>query len=338
MKSDSMFYMGFDAPGAPDVFIRKTRQKPPISADDILISVKAAGVNYPDIMQRQGRYPPPLGASDILGLEVAGIVADVGENITNWRVGDAVCALTNGGGYAEYVAVPAGQCLPIPPGLSLIEAASLPENFFTVWYNVFERGHLKSGDTFLVHGGAGGIGSTAIQLGCAFGATVFTTCSGGEKADFCRALGAHHIISYSDEDFVERVRQDTNNQGVDIILDAIGGDYFAKNISVLKMDGRLIQISSRKGHLVTLDLGQLMKKRLFVTGSTLRPLPAVKKAAITQSLLQHVWPLFSDKTMNSRSIKPIVTQVFSFDDVARAHALIEAGRHIGKIVLCPDAS
>lgn len=296
--------------------------------DEVLIRVAAAGVNRPDILQRQGLYPPPDGASPILGLEVAGEVVAVGAAVQHWAPGDRVCALCNGGGYAEYVTVPAGQCLPIPRGLSLVEAASLPETFFTVWSNVFERGRLQAGERFLVHGGTSGIGVTAIQLAAAMGATVFATAGSAEKCQACLALGASHALNYRDTDFVDAVNTLTEGAGIDVILDMVGGDYIARNIRAAAVDGRIVNIAFLNGAKAEVNFMPVMLKRLTLTGSTLRPRDSDFKAAIAAQLLQHAWPLLAEGR-----IKPVIDSQFPLAAVADAHRRMESQQHIGKIVL-----
>jgi putative PIG3 family NAD(P)H quinone oxidoreductase len=314
--------------GGPEVLRPTERPVPAPGPGELLIAVAAAGVNRPDIAQRNGSYPPPPGASDLPGLEVAGTVAAIGADAAGWTVGDAVCALTSGGGYAEYVAVPATQALPVPDSLDMIQAAALPETFFTVWTNVFDRARLATGETFLVHGGSSGIGTTAIQLACAFDARVFTTVGSAQKAKACLALGAELAVNYRDEDFVEAVRGATDGQGVDVILDMVGGDYLPRNIRCLKPDGRLVQIALMRGARAELDLARVMTRRLTVTGSTLRPQSIAAKAAIAAALRTRIWPLIA-----AGEIAPVIHATFDLKDAAKAHELMEAGTHIGKIVL-----
>jgi NADPH2:quinone reductase len=295
---------------------------------ELLIEVAYAGVNRPDVIQRSGNYPPPPDASPILGLEIAGTVAALGDGVTSWRVGDAVCALTPGGGYAEYCTTPATWALPPPPGLSMRDAASLPENYFTVWHNVFERGHLSPGETFLVHGGSSGIGLTAIQLAKAFGATVITTVGNAEKAAFCRKIGADHVVNYREADFQAEVASITQKRGVNLILDMVGGDYIERNLRSLALEGRLVIIAFLQGSKVEADWRFIMLKRLTVTGSTMRASPSSRKAEIARALRERVWPLFRD-----RKLKPVVTREFALEDAPAAHALMESSAHIGKIML-----
>ncbi|MBI4475810.1 MAG: NAD(P)H-quinone oxidoreductase [Acidobacteria bacterium] len=326
--------------GPPDVLVPTERPKPEPGPDEVLIEVAAAGVNRPDLMQRQGKYPPPPGVSDIPGLEVSGIVVAVGPwntptnspdaraSACSWRAGDRVCALVSGGGYAEYCAVPAAQCLPIPAGVDLIAAAGIPETFFTVWTNVFERGRLTRGETLLVHGGASGIGTTAIQLGKALGGRVFATAGTPEKCAACERLGAERGINYRSEDFVAVVRDLTGGRGVDVILDMVGGDYTPRNLDLLAVEGRLVQIAHLQSPKVTLNLIPLLQRRLTMTGSTLRPRTVAQKAAIARALHQHVWPL-----LESGAVRPIVHRTFPLERAADAHRMLEAGEHIGKIIL-----
>jgi len=314
--------------GGPEVLTPARRPMPQPQAGEILIKVAAAGVNRPDILQRTGGYAPPPGASDIPGLEVAGTVAALGTGVSGWKLGDAVCALVAGGGYAEYCAAPAPQCLRVPKGLDLIQAAGLPETFFTVWTNVFDRGRLKAGESFLVHGGSSGIGTTAIQLAHAFGARVFTTAGSAEKCAACRALGADLAIDYRTEDFVAAIGGATEGRGVDVILDMVGGEYVKRNLKILAVEGRLVQIAFLQGSTVELNLAQLMVKRQTLTGSTLRPRSVAEKGAIADSLKEKVWPL-----LDSGRIKPLVHATFPLADAAGAHRLMETSAHIGKIVL-----
>jgi len=316
-------------PGAPEVLKIEERPMPTCSADEVLVKVAAAGVNRPDVSQRKGHYPPPAGASpDIPGLEIAGTIIETGATVTRWRVGDKICALVTGGGYAEYCSVPAGQCLPIPGNLSFVEAASLPETFFTVWSNVFDRGKLQRGETLLVHGGSSGIGVAAIQMAKAMGAMVYVTAGTDEKCKFCEDLGAAKAINYKTEDFAEVIKQITNGKGVDVILDMIGGDYTAPNIRSLANDGRLVLINMMMGKDVQVDLSQVMTKRLTITGSTLRARDTAFKAAIAQNLEKTIWPLLA-----SGKIKSIINAVFPAEKAAAAHKLMESSEHIGKIVL-----
>ncbi|MDD2723034.1 MAG: NAD(P)H-quinone oxidoreductase [Methylovulum sp.] len=304
------------------------RAIPEPASYQVLVKVAAAGINRPDVMQRNGLYPPPPGASDIPGLEIAGTVAAVGDAVTPWRVGDTVCALVTGGGYAEYCLASAALCLPVPESLSLLEAAALPETFFTVWSNIFDRAGLNANETLLVHGGGSGIGTTAIQLARAFGAKVFISAGSEEKCHFCRELGAEAAINYREQDFVEAVLQLTQHRGVDVILDMIGGDYLPRNIKCLATDGRLVQIAVQQGAKSELNLWAVMQKRLTLTGSTLRGRDDAFKAAIAQKLYKNVWPL-----LESGTIKPVIHRIFPLNDAALAHALMESNQHIGKIIL-----
>jgi putative PIG3 family NAD(P)H quinone oxidoreductase len=290
--------------------------------EEVQIRVAAAGVNRPDILQRKGAYPPPPGASPILGMEVAGEIAAVGPNVTRWRIGDRVCALVAGGGYAEYCIAPALQCLPVPRGLTMVEAAAIPETFFTVWTNVFDRGRLKAGERILIHGGSSGIGTAAIQLARAFGAQVIVTAGSRAKCEACLQLGAHQAINYREQDFVAAAGK------VDVILDMVGALYFERNLSCLATDGRLVQIAVQSGSKVQLDLVPVMQRRIYITGSTLRPRTAAQKGAIAAELESQVWPL-----LESGQVKPIVYRTFPLAQAAAAHALMESSEHIGKIVL-----
>jgi putative PIG3 family NAD(P)H quinone oxidoreductase len=290
--------------------------------EEVQIRVAAAGVNRPDILQRKGAYPPPPGASPILGMEVAGEIAAIGSNVTRWRIGDRVCALVAGGGYAEYCIAPALQCLPVPRGLTMVEAAAIPETFFTVWTNVFDRGRLKAGERILIHGGSSGIGTAAIQLARAFGAQVIVTAGSRAKCEACLQLGAHQAINYREQDFVAAAGK------VDVILDMVGALYFERNLSCLATDGRLVQIAVQSGSKVQLDLVPVMQRRIYITGSTLRPRTAAQKGAIAAELESQVWPL-----LESGQVKPIVYRTFPLAEAAAAHALMESSEHIGKIVL-----
>lgn len=313
-------------PGPPEALVETRRPVPVPQAGEVLVKVAAAGVNRPDVLQRQGKYPPPPGASDLPGLEIAGQVAGAGAG--RWRTGDAVCALLTGGGYAEYVAVPAEQCLPVPKGLSLAEAASLPETFFTVWHNVFERGGLKEGESFLVQGGTSGIGVTAIQMVKAFGHRVFATASSDDKCAACVRLGADRAINYRSEDFVEALQQATGGRGVDVILDMVGGDYIPRELKALAADGRLVLIAFLGGAKATVNFADVMLRRLTITGSTLRARPVAVKAGIARAIEEKVWPL-----VEAGRIRPVVHATFPLAQAAQAHALMESGAHVGKIVL-----
>jgi NADPH2:quinone reductase len=316
-------------PGGPEVLQLTDRPKPLIAPDEVLIKVMAAGINRPDVFQRKGNYPPPAGApADIPGLEIAGTIAEVGEAVTRWKTGDKVCALVTGGGYAEYCNVPEGQCLPIPSNLSYPEAASLPETFFTVWSNVFDRGALKPGESLLVHGGSSGIGVTAIQMAKALGSTVYVTAGSDDKCSFCEQLGADKAINYKTADFKQEIKVLTNGKGVDVILDMIGGDYMPGNIDSLAIEGRLVFINAMNGREVQLDLSKVMAKRLIITGSMLRSREVAFKAAIAKNLEQRIWPL-----IESGAIKPVIYKIFNAGDAAAAHRLMESSTHTGKIVL-----
>jgi putative PIG3 family NAD(P)H quinone oxidoreductase len=304
------------------------RDVPQPGAGEILIRVHAAGVNRPDVMQRKGAYPPPPGASDLPGLEVAGEVAVLGEGAARWRIGDQVCALTPGGGYAEYVAVHASHALPLPAGFTYTEAAALPETYFTVWHNVFDRGALKAGETLLVHGGTSGIGTTAIQLATALGASVIATAGSAEKCALCMKLGAARAVNYREEDFVEAVKETTGGSGANVILDMIGGDYTARNYSAAAVDGRIVQIATQGGAIASIDLVKLMMKRLVHTGSALRPRSVEFKGTIAAALEAQVWPLLA-----SRRVSPVMDMIFPLNDAWRAHERMEEGNHAGKIVL-----
>jgi len=323
-----MIYIDHGKGGPAEVMKSAEGAIPQAQAGEVVVEVHYAGVNRPDVLQRSGSYPPPPGASPILGLEVAGRVIAVAPDVTQWKTGDLVCALTPGGGYAEYCAVPASHCLPVPKGLSLQEAAALPENFYTVWTNVFDRGRLKAGEIFLVHGGSSGIGLTAIQLAKAFGATVYTTVGSEEKAAFCGTIGADAAINYREQDFVAEVSQLTHKKGVDLILDMVGGPYIEKNFKSLALEGRLVQIAFLQESKVALDFLPIMIKRLTFTGSTLRPRTVAQKAAIAQELLNHVWPL-----IESGKVKPVIHATFPLKDAKLAHQLMESSKHIGKIML-----
>ena len=318
-----------EEPGGPEVLRPAERPDPEPAAGELLIDVVAAGVNRPDVLQRQGAYPPPPGASDIPGLEVAGRVAAVGPGVSGWRTGDQVCALVAGGGYASRCAAPAAQCLPVPAGLTLIEAAAMPETCFTVWTNVFERGGLRAGETALFHGGTSGIGTTAIQLAVARGARAIATAGSDEKCAACLALGADHAINYRTTDFVAAVLAHTGGRGVDVVLDIMGGAYVARNLAALAMDGRLVQIGLMAGEpLATVDLRRLLGRRLTLTGSTLRARSVEEKGRIAAALLRVVWPLVA-----ARRVLPRVAATFPLAEAAAAHRLMESSAHIGKIVL-----
>ncbi|MGV3652883.1 MAG: NAD(P)H-quinone oxidoreductase [Noviherbaspirillum sp.] len=315
-------------PGGPEVLQACERPMPVPKAGEVLIKVHAAGVNRPDVLQRKGNYAPPPGASDLPGLEVAGEIVDGDLAGTAFKKGDMVCALVQGGGYAEYCAAPAGQCLPMPKGLSALESASLPETFFTVWSNVFDRARLAEGETLLVQGGTSGIGVTAIQIAAALGHTVFATAGSDDKCRAAESLGAARGINYRTEDFTEVVKAATGGKGVDVILDMVAGDYVAREIACLADDGRLVTIAVLGGSKATIDMGQILRRRLTLTGSTLRPRPVAFKAAIARQLQQRVWPL-----LESGKVKPQIYQTFPLEQAGAAHALMESSQHIGKIVL-----
>ncbi len=324
-----MRHIGVAEPGGPEVLRVQTGLMPQPRPDEVLIKVAASGVNRPDVQQRKGLYPPPPGASLILGLEVAGEIVAVGSEVSSFAVGDRVAALCNGGGYAEYVAVPALQCLPVPSGLSMLEAASLPETTFTVWANLFDLGKLKPGETVLVHGGTSGIGVTAIQLGAAFGARVLVTAGSEQKCAAALELGAQGAINYRNEDFLDAVRRLTDGAGVDIVLDMVGAPYFTRNLRALKRDGRLIEIAFMHGTVAEkLDLLPIMMKRLTITGSTMRPRTTAEKGTIAAALRETVWPWYENKR-----IRPVIHSRFPLARAADAHALMESSAHIGKIVL-----
>jgi NADPH:quinone reductase len=319
-------------PGAPDVMEIVDAPVPVPRAGELLIRVQAAGVNRPDLMQRKGLYPPPKDASPVLGLEVAGEVAALGEGATAYNVGDRVCALVNGGGYAEYCAAPAGQCLPWPAGFDAVRAAALPENYFTVWSNLFRAGNLRAGQSVLVHGGAGGIGTTAIQLARARGARVFATAGSAEKCRLCETLGAEAGINYREERFADRVKELTGGRGVDMVLDMIGASYLEPNLRSLAEDGRLVVVALQGGAVAEkLDLARVMTRRLAITGSTLRPRTAAYKAELASALREEVWPL-----LERGEIAPLMHAVLPFTSVVDAHTLMESGSHAGKIVLSLD--
>lgn len=323
-----MKYIYFQNPGNADVLQLSDMPTPTPTAGNVLIRVAAAGVNRPDILQRQGLYPPPRDASPILGLEVAGEIVACGEGVTRWQVGDKVCALVNGGGYAEFALAPEAQCLPIPSSLSPLEAAALPETFFTVWHNLFQRARLMEGETLLVHGGSSGIGTTAIQLARAKGIKVFATAGSAEKCATCEKLGACKAINYRDADFVDDIKQLTNGRGVDVILDMVGGDYIQRNIAAAAHDGRIANIAYLNGSKATVDFMPVMLKRLTLTGSTLRAQSPAVKDTIARELFEFVWPL-----IENNHIKPVIAASFPLAEVVAAHQLMESSQHIGKIVL-----
>jgi putative PIG3 family NAD(P)H quinone oxidoreductase len=318
-------------PGGPEVLRPARRPRPEAGRCEVLIEVTAAGVNRPDVMQRQGKYPPPPGASDIPGLEVAGRIAAVGPDVERWKPGDPVCALLAGGGYAEYAVAATDLCLPVPNAVSMEEAAALPETFFTVWHNVFERGKLLAGETLLVHGGSSGIGTAAIALARARNARVIVTAGSADKCEACRRLGAELAIPYRDQDFVAAVMDHTKGQGVDVVLDMVGAPYFARNLTCLAIEGRLVQIAVQGGIKAEADLLAIMQKRLVVTGSTLRPRPVAEKARIAQALEEEVWPLLRDG-----QVRPVIHARFPLAQAAEAHRLMESSQHIGKLVLLKD--
>ena len=315
-------------PGGPEALVPGERPLPTPKPNEILVKVAAAGVNRPDILQRQGLYAVPPDASDLPGLEIAGEVVACGASATRWKVGDKVCALAHGGGYAEYCVVPEVQALPVPKGLSMIEAASLPETFFTVWSNVYDRGRLKAGETLLVHGGSSGIGVTAIQIAKAMGNRVLATAGSDEKCAACVKLGADKAINYRSQDFLAEVLAATDNKGVNVILDMVGGDYVPKELKCLAEEGRLVFIAFLRGPKTELDINEVMRRRLTLTGSTLRPRPVEFKGAVAASLREHVWPL-----IEAGKIKPVIFKTFPLAEAAEAHRLMESSQHIGKLVL-----
>lgn len=317
-----------DRAGGTEVLTVHELPDPEPGPGEVVLDIAAAGLNRADLLQRQGFYPPPPGASDVLGMECSGTVAATGEGVDGWSAGDRACALLSAGAYATRVAVPAGQLMPVPEGVDLVEAAALPEVACTVWSNVFMLAHLRPDEAFLVHGGAGGIGSFAIQLASALGARVFTTAGSEEKREFCRSLGADVVIDYRAEDFVEVVKADTDDAGVDVILDNMGGAYLGRNVAALATEGRLVVIGLQGGTTGELDLNALLRKRGAIIASTLRARPAVEKAAICASVVEHVWPLVADG-----KVRPVVHGRFALDDVRRAHELMESGAHTGKILL-----
>lgn len=328
MTAETMRHVDHRPGGDADCLRLAEGPVPQPGPHDVLVRVAYAGINRPDVFQRSGSYPPPPDASPLLGLEIAGEIVALGAEVSGWRVGDQVCALTPGGGYAEYCVAPAEHCLPVPAGFSLLEAAALPETYFTVWSNVFDRAHLKAGETFLVHGGSSGIGLTAIQLAKQFGATVYTTVGNREKIEACQRAGADRVINYHEEDFVEVVAQATEGNGVDVILDMVGGDYIPRNVKSLAVEGRLVQIAFLKGARVELDAAPIMRKRLTFTGSTLRPRSRADKADIAKALQANVWPL-----LEQGLCRPVIHATFPLADAAEAHRLMESSQHIGKIML-----
>jgi len=324
----TMRHVAVRAPGGADQLAILDAPLPTLAPGEVLIDVAYAGVNRPDIAQRAGHYPPPSDASPILGLEVSGTVAARAPDVTTWNVGDRVCSLVAGGGYAEYCAAPAAWCMRLPPKVSLAEAAGVPENYFTVWYNLVERVGLKSGESVLIHGGSSGIGLAAIQLAHALGATVLTTAGSEDKVAFCLVMGADHAIDYKTQDFVAEVARITGKRGVDVVLDMVGGDYIEKNLRTLASDGRLSIIAFQKGSRVEVDWVTIMAKRLTVTGSTMRRSPFARKTALAAALQSKVWPLF-----DAGKLKVVVDSTYKLDDVAEAHRRLETSRHIGKILL-----
>ncbi|MFG1462414.1 NAD(P)H-quinone oxidoreductase [Xanthobacter sp. DSM 24535] len=324
----TMMAINITAPGGPEVLVPGERPMPVPGAREILVKVEAAGVNRPDVVQRRGLYPAPPGASDILGLEIAGIVVALGAEVTRFKLGDAVCALVTGGGYAHYCLSHEATALPVPAGLSMVEAAAVPETFFTVWSNVFDRAGLKRGETLLVHGGTGGIGTTAIQLGKAFGATVITTAGSAEKCAACLKLGADLAIDYKTQDFVAEVKSMTGGKGANVILDVVGGAYIQRNYEAAAVEGRIVQIAFQDGSKVNIDFMRLMLKRLTHTGSTLRARPVADKAAIASALEQHVIPLIA-----AGAVRPLIDCTFPLEKASEAHARMDTSAHIGKIML-----
>jgi putative PIG3 family NAD(P)H quinone oxidoreductase len=316
------------AAGGPEMLVKGRRPVPEPGPGEVLIEVAAAGINRPDVLQRQGLYPPPKGASDLLGLEVAGKVVRLGPGTARFKEGDLVCALVNGGGYAEYALAPEATTLPVPQGLTVIEAAALPETVFTVWHNVFERAGLQPGEWLLVHGGTSGIGTTAIQIGVALGAKIMVTVGSAEKARAAEALGALRAVNYAQEDFVEAVRVETGGHGADVILDMVGGEYVERNLKAAALDGRIVQIAFLKGSKVEIDLMRLMLRRLTLTGSTLRAQPQEAKARMAQAIEERIWPLIA-----AGKLKPVMDSTFKLEAAAEAHRRIDAPDHIGKIVL-----
>ena len=324
----NMITIECDGFGAPEVMKMGSRPRPVVGAGEVLVKVAAAGVNRADLMQRRGKYPPPAGASDILGLEVSGTVEAVGAGTCCWKIGDKVCALLAGGGYAEYVAVPEGHCLPVPENLGLIDAAALPEAMVTVYANLLEDAELKAGESVLIHGGSSGIGTMALQMAKLCGARVFVTVGSPEKAEVCRRLGADAVIEYKREDFVEAVKQATGGRGVDVVLDMVGGDYVNRNLQVLALRGRHISIATQSGVKAEIDVRFIMQKRLIVTGSTLRGRDLAEKARLVAAVEEKIWPLVA-----AEKIKPVIYQRVPLKNAGEAHKRMESGAHIGKIVL-----
>jgi NADPH2:quinone reductase len=325
----TMTVIEITAPGGPEVLRTATRPMPTLASGEVLIAVAAAGINRPDIMQRKGQYPAPPGASEIPGLEIAGKVVAVGLGVHHWKIGDEVCALVTGGGYATYCAAPEPQCLPVPKGFSMVEAAALPETFFTVWHNVFERGKLQAGEAILIHGGSSGIGTVAIQLARAFGAgAIFATAGSRDKCHACEKLGATQGIDYKHEDFVKIIKEATANRGVDVVLDMVGGDYIQKNLSILAVEGRHVSIATQHGIVAEVNFGPVMGKRLTLTGSGLRPRSVADKGAMAAALRREVWPL-----LEAGKVKPVIYRTFKLAEADEAHRLLESSLHIGKIML-----
>jgi putative PIG3 family NAD(P)H quinone oxidoreductase len=320
-----------EQPGGPEVLRLVDRPVPQPGADEVLIRVAAAGVNRPEVMQRQGKYPPPPGASSILGMELSGTIVAVGDGVESFQIGQPVCALVTGGAYAQYAVAPFGQCLPVPEALSMAEAAALPETLFTVWTNLFERAFAADGDSVLVHGGTSGIGTMAIALGRLFGVKVIVTAGSDDKCAAARELGAAHAINYRTEDFVERVRAITGGRGVDIVLDMVGGDYVPRNLQCLAEDGRHVSIAVQRGASAEIPLFEMMRRRLTLTGSTLRPRSVAFKSLVAEEIARSVWPF-----VEAGQLKPVMDRCFPFADAPAAHARMEAGDHVGKIVLTMD--
>ncbi len=323
-----MTVISIRAPGGPDMLVPEQRPLPRPAEGEVLVKVAAAGVNRPDVMQRQGLYPPPKGATDIPGLEIAGEVVALGAGVQRWQLGDRVMALVVGGGYAEYCPAHESHALPLPRGIAPIEAAAIPETFFTVWHNAFERGRLRAGETLLVHGGSSGIGTTAIQLAKAFGASVITTAGSAEKCEACRRLGADVAVNYKTEDFVAATKAATGGKGADVVLDMVGGDYIERNYEAAAVDGRVVQIAFQGSPKATVDFRRIMLKRLTHTGSTLRARSVLDKGAIARAVEQHVLPLIA-----TGKVRPVIDSTFPLAQASAAHARMEASAHIGKIVL-----
>ena len=323
-----MTAIGIASPGGPEALVAEERPVPVPSAGEILVKVAAAGVNRPDVAQRKGHYPPPPGATDIPGLEIAGEVVALGSGVTRWKIGDKICALVIGGGYAEYCLAHESHALPVPAGYSMTEAAAIPETFFTVWHNVFERGALKSGETLLVHGGSSGIGTTAIQLAKQFGARVIVTAGSDDKCEACRKLGADVAINYKTQDFVAETKSATGGKGADVILDMVGGDYIERNYEAAAVEGRIVQIAFQGSTKATVDFRRIMLKRLHHTGSTLRSRSVADKGVIAQAIMEKVVPLLAAGT-----VRPVMDSTFPLAEASKAHARMESSAHIGKIVL-----